>query len=99
MSVQIYMCVYCDNEVAGNTYCIPCNEYKGVVPKAEWEQFNRDNPKTKNKLYKIEQGVKLAGENLLAAYQSGEPELMQAVLINTLSALPSYLDALQDSNA
>jgi len=99
MSVRIYMCVYCDTKVTNGTYCVPCNEYKGVVPKAEWEQFNRDNPKTKNKLYKIEQGVKLAGENLLAAYQSGEPELMQAVLINTLSALPSYLDALQDSNA
>ena len=49
---------------------------------------------TKNELYKIEQGIKLAGENLLAAYQSGEPELMQAVLINTLESLPSYLDAL-----
>jgi len=54
---------------------------------------------TKNELYRIEQGVKLAGENLLAAYASGEPELMQAVLINTLSALPSYLNALQGSNA
>jgi len=54
---------------------------------------------TKNEMYRIEQGIKLAGENLLAAYASGEPELMQAVLINTLSALPSYLDALQGSNA
>jgi len=54
---------------------------------------------TKNELYRIEQGIKLAGENLLAAYQSGEPELMQAVLINTLHALPSYLDALQGNNA
>ena len=54
---------------------------------------------TKNELYRIEQGIKLAGENLLAAYQSGEPELMQAVLVNTLAALPSYLDALQGTNA
>jgi len=54
---------------------------------------------TKNELYRIEQGIKLAGENLLAAYQSGEPELMQAVLVNTLAALPSYLDALQGNNA
>ena len=54
---------------------------------------------TKNELCRIEHGIKLAGENLLAAYQSGEPELMQAVLINTLSALPSYLDALQGNNA
>ena len=54
---------------------------------------------TKNELYRIEQSIKLAGENLLAAYQSGEPELMQAVLINTLSALPSYLDALQGKYA
>ncbi len=54
---------------------------------------------TKNELYRIEQGIKLAGENLLAAYQSGEPELMQAVLINTLHALPSYLNVLQGNNA
>jgi hypothetical protein len=50
---------------------------------------------TKNELYRIEQGIKLAGENLLAAYQSGEPELMAAVLVNTLASLPSYLGALQ----
>jgi hypothetical protein len=54
---------------------------------------------TKDELYRIEQGIKLAGENLLAAYQSGEPKLMQAVLVNTLHALPSYLDALQGTNA
>ena len=99
MSAKIYMCVYCDNEVAGNTYCVPCHEYKSVVTKEEWIQFNLENPKIKNELYRIEQGIKLAGENLLAAYQSGEPELMQAVLINTLHALPSYLDALQGTNA
>ena len=49
---------------------------------------------TKNELYRIEQGIKLAGENLLAAYQSSDPELMVAVLGNTLAELPGYLDAL-----
>ena len=50
---------------------------------------------TKNELYRIEQGVKLSGENLTAAYQSGDIELMEAVLVNTLASLPSYLDAIR----
>ena len=54
---------------------------------------------TKNELYRIEQGIKLAGENLTAAYNSGDIALMEAVMVNTLAYLPCYLDALQGSNA
>jgi len=95
MSVKIYMCVYCDNEVAGNTYCVPCHEYKSVVTKKEWIQFKSENPKTKNELYRIEKAIKLSGENLTAAYQSGDIKLIEAVLVNTLASLPSYLDAIR----
>ena len=51
--------------------------------------------KTKDELYRIEQAVKLSGENLTAAYQSGDIELIEAVLVNTLASLPSYLDAIR----
>ena len=50
---------------------------------------------TKNELYRIEQAVKLSGENLTAAYESGDIELIEAVLVNTLASLPSYLDAIR----
>ena len=50
---------------------------------------------TKNELYRIEQAIKLSGENLTAAYQSGDIELIEAVLVNTLASLPSYLDAIR----
>ena len=50
---------------------------------------------TKNELYRIEQAIKLSGENLTAAYESGDIELIEAVLINTLASLPSYLDAIR----
>ena len=50
---------------------------------------------TKDELYRIEQGVKLSGENLTAAYQSGDIDLIEAVLVNTLASLPSYLDAIR----
>lgn len=46
MSTQIYMCIYCDNEVT-STYCVPCHEYKSVVTKEEWIQFNSENPRKK----------------------------------------------------
>jgi hypothetical protein len=47
MTIQIYMCIYCDNEVAENSYCVPCHEYKSVVTKDEWIQFNLENPRVK----------------------------------------------------
>ena len=50
---------------------------------------------TKNELYRIEQAIKLSGENLTAAYESGDIELIEAVLVNTLVSLPSYLDAIR----
>ena len=50
---------------------------------------------TKNELHRIEQAIKLSGENLTAAYQSGDIELIEAVLVNTLASLPSYLDAIR----
>ena len=50
---------------------------------------------TKNELYRIEQAIKLSGENLTAAYESGDIELIEAVLVNTLASLPSYLDAIR----
>lgn len=51
---------------------------------------------TKNELHRIEQAIKLSGENLTAAYDSGDIELMEAVLVNTLASLPSYLDAIRN---
>ena len=50
---------------------------------------------TKNELHRIEQAIKLSGENLTAAYESGDIELIEAVLVNTLASLPSYLDAIR----
>ena len=50
---------------------------------------------TKNELHRIEQAVKLSGENLTAAYESGDIELIEAVLVNTLASLPTYLDAIR----
>jgi len=47
MTIEIYMCVYCDTEMTNGTHCVPCNEYDGAMPKAEWEQFQRDNPRKK----------------------------------------------------
>ena len=37
--------------------------------------------------------------NLAKARESNDPELIQAVLINMQSVLPSYIDALEDVNA
>lgn len=36
-----------------------------------------------------------ASDNLLKAVESGDADLMEAVLVNTLDALPSYLEALR----
>ena len=50
---------------------------------------------TKNELHRIEQAIKLSGENLTAAYESGDIELIEAVLVNTLASLPTYLEAIR----
>jgi hypothetical protein len=36
-----------------------------------------------------------ASHNLLAAVESGDDKLMEAVMVNTLATLPSYLQALR----
>jgi hypothetical protein len=46
-------------------------------------------------LMDITEGMELAGRNLVDAAQAQDPELMQAVMVNVLSALPSYLAALR----
>jgi hypothetical protein len=37
-----YYCVFCDNKVGNEKVCLNCNEYKGVVPQAEYEQFQQE---------------------------------------------------------
>ena len=39
--MTIYYCVFCDNKVA-DRICLNCNEYKGVVSQAEYEQFQQE---------------------------------------------------------
>ena len=46
-------------------------------------------------LMDISDGMELAGRNLVDAADSQDPELMEAVLVNVLSALPSYLEVLR----
>ena len=46
-------------------------------------------------LMDISDGMELAGRNLVDAAQGQDPELMQAVMVNVLSALPSYLEVLR----
>ena len=38
-----------------------------------------------------------ASHNLLEAVESGDADLMEAVLVNTLASLPSYLEALRST--
>ena len=40
--MTIYYCVFCDNKVCNEKVCLSCNEYKGVVPQAEYEQFQQE---------------------------------------------------------
>ncbi len=46
-------------------------------------------------LMDISEGMELAGRNLVDAADSQDPELMEAVMVNVLSALPSYLEVLR----
>lgn len=46
-------------------------------------------------LMDISDGMDLAGRNLVDAAEAQDPELMEAVMVNVLSALPSYLAALR----
>jgi glyceraldehyde-3-phosphate dehydrogenase/erythrose-4-phosphate dehydrogenase len=49
----------------------------------------------KSLLMDISNGMGLAGRNLVDAAEAQDPELMEAVMVNVLSALPSYLAALR----
>ena len=49
----------------------------------------------KSLLIDISDGMELAGRNLVDAAQAEDSELMEAVMVNVLSALPSYLAALR----
>ena len=40
-----YYCVFCDNKVGNEKVCLSCNEYKGVVTEAEFNQFQLDYPR------------------------------------------------------
>jgi hypothetical protein len=40
--MTIYYCVFCDNKVGNEKVCLNCNEYKGVVPEAEYNQFQQE---------------------------------------------------------
>ena len=46
-------------------------------------------------LIDINEAMELAGRNLVDAADSQDPELMEAVMVNVLSALPSYLEVLR----
>lgn len=49
----------------------------------------------KSLLMDISDAMTLAGRNLVDASDSQDPQLMEAVLVNVLSALPSYLEVLR----
>jgi hypothetical protein len=49
----------------------------------------------KSLLIDIAEAMDLAGRNLVAASAAQDPELMEAVLVNVLHSLPSYLTALR----
>ena len=49
----------------------------------------------KSLLMDISDGMELAGRNLVDAAHAQDPELMEAVMVNILSSLPSYLVALR----
>jgi hypothetical protein len=46
-------------------------------------------------LMDITEAMDLAGRNLVAAGAAQDPELMEAVMLNVLHSLPSYLAALR----
>jgi hypothetical protein len=49
----------------------------------------------KNILIDVMGGMELAARNLEAAAEEQDPELMEAVMVNVLACLPSYLEALR----
>jgi hypothetical protein len=49
----------------------------------------------KNILIDVMEGMELSARNLEAAAEAQDPELMEAVMVNILACLPSYLEALR----
>ena len=49
----------------------------------------------KNILIDVMGGMDQAARNLEAASEAQDPELMEAVMVNVLACLPSYLEALR----
>jgi hypothetical protein len=49
----------------------------------------------KNILIDVMEGMELSARNLQAAAEAQDPELMEAVMVNVLASLPSYLEALR----
>ena len=49
----------------------------------------------KNVLIDVMGGMDRAARNLEAASDSQDPDLMEAVMVNVLACLPSYLEALR----
>jgi hypothetical protein len=49
----------------------------------------------KNILIDVMGGMELSARNLEAAAEAQDPELMEAVMVNVLACLPSYLEALR----
>ena len=39
--METLYCIFCDNQVS-ERICFNCNEYKGVVPEAEYNQFQQE---------------------------------------------------------
>lgn len=46
-------------------------------------------------LMDVSEGMTLAGNNLIDSAQAQDVELMEAVMVNILTSLPSYLAALK----
>lgn len=46
-------------------------------------------------LMDVSEGMTLAGRNLIDSAEAQDAELMEAVMVNILDALPSYLSALK----
>lgn len=49
----------------------------------------------KNILIDVMEGMELSARNLEAAAEAQDPDLMEAVMVNVLACLPSYLEALR----
>ena len=44
MTNERFWCVFCDNEITNEVYCVPCNEYKGAVNLEEYISINGHAP-------------------------------------------------------